>query len=189
MTESDSSYFEYLKTRSRLAAGYRRCMLYPRLARRLRGRTLDIGCGIGDMLAHRAQTVGVDINPQTVAYCRSIGLDAHIMRIDQLPFDSMTFESALMDNVIEHIAEPRPLLAETRRVLVSGGRLLIGVPGRRGWDSDPDHKVFYDEPSLRAAVEPNGFEHMETFAAPLVRSQWLAERLRQYCVYALFART
>ena len=179
-------YFEYLMKRSRWGAAYRRLLLYPRLCKRLRGRTLDIGCGIGDMLQFRRDTVGTDINDATVRYCRSLGLDAHVMSPEKLPFEAQSFDSALLDNVMEHIERPQPLLEEVRRVLKPGGRLLVGVPGSLGYASDPDHKVFYDEASLVHRVELQGFRHRETFHTPLWRSAWMERSVRQYCVYALF---
>lgn len=188
MTQEHDSYFQYLRARSRLGAIYRQHWLYPRLAKRLVGRTLDVGCGIGDMLAYRRGTKGVDINARTVEFCRSIGLDARQMDVDRLPFDAHSFDSVLLDNVMEHIANPTPLLSETHRVLVPGGRLLVGVPGKRGWTSDVDHKIYYDEPSLLARVTNHGFESTETFYTPLFKSAWLDRRMRQYCVYALFVR-
>jgi SAM-dependent methyltransferase len=184
----DETYFEYLQQRSRLGEQYRQRWLYPRLSRRLCGRTLDVGCGIGDMLVHRPNTIGVDVNPHTVALCRSRGVEAVQMDPDRLPFAASEFDSVLMDNVLEHIAQPRPLLHEVRRVLRAGGRFLVGVPGRRGWDSDADHKVFYDQSSLAACVESAGFTRMEFFHAPLWRSAWLDRHLRQYCLYGLFMR-
>ena len=110
MADQDQ-YFDYLMQRSRLGSLYRRHVLYPRLVRRLRGRMLDVGCGIGDMLAFRPDSVGVDINQRTVEYCRQRGLTAHRMDVDRLPFDDGTFDSVLLDNVLEHIAEPAALLA------------------------------------------------------------------------------
>lgn len=187
MTAFDA-YAEYLMRRSRLGGAYRRCVLYPRLGRRLRGQALDVGCGIGDFLRYRPQTVGVDINPHTVAYCHERGLDARLMAPDALPFDDASFDSALMDNVLEHIADPAPLLRELHRVLRGRGRLLVGVPGRLGWDSDPDHKLRYDESLLKSTLESAGFECLETFYTPLWRCEWLSRRLRQYCLFGLFRR-
>jgi hypothetical protein len=66
--------------------------------------------------------------------------------------------------------------------------LLVGVPGRRGWASDPDHKVFYDENSLRECVSDAGFKLTECFHTPLWRSSILDRYLRQYCVYGLFVK-
>jgi SAM-dependent methyltransferase len=179
-------YFNYLSRRSWLGAIYRRFVLYPRLMKRLPGRCLDVGCGIGDMLVVRPNTVGVDVNASNVAFCRSRGAHAVKMEPDRLPFEAGSFDSVLMDNVLEHIADPGPLLGEVRRVLRSGGRLLIGVPGRRGWDSDADHKVFYDEVGMTSCVGTAGFAVIEIFHTPLVRSSWLHRHLRQYCVFGLF---
>jgi SAM-dependent methyltransferase len=188
-TMNRDEYFEYLTRRSRLGALYRANWLYPRLSRHLIGRTLDVGCGIGDMLVYRRNTVGVDINPHTVKYCRARGAEAHLMNVDELPFGRGEFDSVLMDNVLEHILEPERLLAEVRRVLVARGRLLIGVPGSKGWSSDPDHKVRYDEDSLASTGHRHGFRLLETFHTPLWRSAWMDRKLRQYCIYASFERT
>ena len=181
-------YFDYLSCRSRLGAVYRANWLYPRLARRLAGRTLDVGCGIGDMLVFRANTVGADINPHTVAFCQARGATAHLMQPDQLPFADGEFDSVLLDNVLEHIARPQPLLGEVWRVLGPAGRVLVGVPGIRGWASDADHKVFYDESALAACMAEAGFDSVETFHTPLWRSAWLDRHVRQYCLYGLFER-
>lgn len=188
MTSNDE-YFEYLQRRSRLGAIYRKYWLYPRLSRRLTGRTLDLGCGIGDMLSYRDKTVGVDINPHTVAFCKARGSEAYLMTANTLPFHAMEFSAVLMDNVLEHLVEPVPLLTEVRRVLSTKGRLLIGVPGLKGWRSDPDHKILYDESTLAALVEPLGFGHLETFHTPLFQSDWLNRNVRQYCIYACFERS
>ena len=136
MTDHDE-YFEYLKRRKPRAIVYRRHWLYPRLANRLRGHTLDIGCGIGDMLDFRPDTVGVDINARAVKFCRQRGLAAETMEIDRLPFETGSFDSVLMDNVLEHILEPAAILSEIRRVLRPNARFLVGVPGRRGWGQRP----------------------------------------------------
>jgi len=188
MTQEHDQYFEYLMTRSRLGDVYRRHALYPRLVKRLRGRLLDVGCGIGDMLAFRPNSVGVDINEQAVAYCRQRGHEAHVVQSDRLPFDSASFDSVQLDNVLEHIAEPAPLLAEVHRILPAGGRLLIGVPGILGWHADPDHKVLYDQSSLVSRLESAGFMPVEMFHMPLFRSEWLSQHLRQYCIYGAFDR-
>ena len=185
MTDAQT-YFEYLRGRSRLGELYRKYVLYPRLVRRLHGRLLDIGCGIGDMLAFRRDSVGVDVNERTVEFCLERGLDARLMHSDILPFEAQSFDSVLMDNVLEHIEKPTRLLGEIARVLRPHGRLLAGVPGAHGWDSDPDHKVRYDERNLVDVIGRSGFRLAEIFHTPLWRSSWLDHHMRQYCVYAAF---
>ena len=186
MTEYER-YFEYLKRRSVAARIYRRAFLYPILCRHLKGHTVDIGCGIGDMLAFRPHTVGTDINPRLVAHCVERGLDAVVMTVDRLPFEAGEFDCAVLDNVLEHLTEPGPLLREAARVLKPGGVLLIGVPGERGYASDADHKTFYDESALVRTVEARGFRQRSVFHVP-VRSRFLSKRLRQYCMYGVFGR-
>lgn len=185
---SSVEYHSYLLQRSRLGWLYRTTILYPRIARFLEGRVLDIGCGIGDMLRFRRGTVGTDINERNVAYCRSLGLEAHVMPVDALPFGDATFDSALLDNVIEHVAVPEPLLAEARRVLTPGGALVVGVPGIRGYAADDDHKRYYDEAGLVQLMTGCGFSRQTVIHTPL-RSAYLDRKMRQYCVYGVFRRS
>lgn len=180
-------YFDYLRRRSTLAWYYRKYWLYPRLCKHLEGNVLDVGCGIGDLLAFRRNTIGADINPRAVAWCREHGHKAELMLPNVLPFDASQFDGVVLDNVLEHITDPKPLLAEVRRVLSPGGCVLIGVPGQRGYASDPDHKVFYDATALVAVLASARFELRRLLFMPL-KSTWLDARLRQYCVYGLFQR-
>lgn len=181
------SYFSYLQQRSWLGLAYRRWWLYPRLCRYLKGNVIDIGCGIGDMLSFRPRTVGVDINPINVAWCRAHGMNAQVMEPDHLPFSDAEFECALLDNVLEHLQSPMPLLKEIRRILVSDGILVVGVPGKCGYACDPDHKVYYDETALVAVMAKAGLA-METIFYMPIRSDWLDVRMRQYCIYGVFRR-
>jgi SAM-dependent methyltransferase len=186
MTESQD-YFDYLRRRSRLGLLYRNGFLYPRLNWELRGRALDVGCGIGDMLRFRPGMVGVDVDPRSVGWCRAQGLNAVQMELDRLPFSDGGFDSVNLDNVLEHLVEPRPLLAEIRRVLAPGGRFLIGVPGTKGYASDSDHKIFYDRDRLRDTVSRAGFSLLKMFNMPL-RSRWLDHNFRAYTLFGVFAR-
>ncbi len=181
-----SYYFRYLTNRSYLGLLYRTLWLYPQLTKCLKGNTLDVGCGIGDMLSFRPNTVGVDINPHNVEFCKELGHDAQIMMPDLLPFGDASFNSVLLDNVLEHIFEPTPLLAEIRRVLRPQGVVVIGVPGIRGQASDSDHKVFYAEAALSLIAEKNGFGVVKVFHMPLGRSLFLSRHLRQYCIYSVW---
>lgn len=184
---ANEQYYDYLKGRSRLGLWYRRHWLYPRLCRHLRGVTLDVGCGIGDFLTHRPGTVGVDINPATVDWCQQQGLDARLMSPDRLPFDDTSFDSAVLDNVLEHLSAPAPLLREIHRVLRPRGTLVVGVPGKLGYASDPDHKIYYDPATLVSTLAGARFGLQRIFHTPF-RLVWLDARMRQYCVYGVFQR-
>lgn len=184
MTDHDE-YFEYLQSRSRLAFLYRKYLLYPRIAAQVSGKVLDIGCGIGDMVRLRPNTVGVDVNQKLVDLCRRDNLEVVHMEPDRLPFADATFDGAVLDNVIEHLEKPQPLLAETRRVLRPGARFVVGVPGKLGYRSDPDHKIFYDEATLERCLDNAGFQLVRFFHTP-ANLDLLSERLRIYCIYGVF---
>ena len=86
-------------------------------------RLLDIGCGQSQFqdLVARHLTCGVDFFPYPGA--RVI---ADLNR--PLPFAQESCDAAVLSNVLEHIYEPRALLAETARILRPGGRMFIVVP-------------------------------------------------------------
>jgi len=182
-----AAYFAYLMRRKRLGLLYRNVWLYPRLARHLPGKALDVGCGIGDFVRFRPHTMGVDVNPEAVGFCAEQGLDVRLMRPDELPFGDGTFDSVNLDNVLEHLEHPQKLLAEIRRVLAPDGVLLVGVPGERGFASDPDHKRHYPQARLVECLRSAGFEPRRLFHQPF-RSKLLDRRFRYYALYGLFGR-
>ena len=185
MTDN-KNYFDYLKRRSFFGGLYRSIFLYPIISKRLEGRLLDVGCGIGDMISYRTNSIGVDINQYNVNYCISRGCEAHLMKHDALPFKKSTFESVLLDNVLEHIHNPFDLLADIKRVLKPNGLLVVGVPGLKGFESDSDHKVYYDQENLKSLANLSGFEIKEFFYTPLFKSFFLSKYLKQYCIYSVW---
>lgn len=188
MSTNDVEYFWYLKSRSRIAYLYRWLWLYPRLSLYLYGKTLDIGCGIGDMLAFKKNTIGVDINPMCVDYCVKKGLIAKRMELGILPFNDYEFDSILLDNVLEHIESPVSFLIEIRRVMKKNASIVVGVPGLKGWDSDSDHKIHYNEYDLETVMKNAGFGYQKNFATPFIKSDFLSKTFRQYCIYGVFKK-
>lgn len=186
--DEQAEYFEYLRHRSLLGLLYRNYHLYPKLVRQLTGRVLDVGCGIGDFLAYRPGTVGVDVNVYAVDWCRRRGLNARLMVADHLPFDNESFECVVLDNVLEHLSEPAGLLFEVKRVLTSGGHVLVGVPGKHGYTCDADHKIFYDESKLRQVMEAAGLKQKTVFYMP-IKWDWFDSNLPQYCLYGVFVNS
>lgn len=146
-----------------------------------------MGCGIGDMLRFRPNTIGVDINEMAVKQCRSLNLEAQIMKVDKLPFQDQSFDSVILDNVLEHIDDPRKILKEIYRVLIPGGVLLVGVPCERGFESDSDHKVFYDESKLCSCLSDINFSKKKVVQMPLPVPK-LGYFLKSCCLYGIFEK-
>ena len=179
-------YHSYLLDRSIFGFFYRKFFLYKIINLSCFGKVLDIGCGIGDFLKSRPNTVGVDINPYNIEYCINIGLNAHHAEPGVLPFESASFDTILLDNVLEHISDPTELCKEIKRVLKINGRLIVGIPGLKGYSSDPDHCVNYSKEGLLKLFSNYGFVFKKQFSTPsIVASDYLSKNSKRYCVYYL----
>jgi SAM-dependent methyltransferase len=182
------SYHQYLLKKSWKGDLYRKYMLYPAIRDNLKGKALDVGCGIGNFLAFRPNTVGIDINHYNVKYCHQRGFkEAYLVGEDTWPFLEESFDSAILDNVLEHLSDPLPLLSQISRVLKKKGILVIGVPAPAGFAYDSDHKVFYTEEKLRLLLEKIGFERINSFHKP-IKSIFLEQKMRQYCYFGVFEK-
>ncbi|MDP9397411.1 MAG: class I SAM-dependent methyltransferase [Actinomycetota bacterium] len=102
------------------------------LLRRCSGRTLDVGCGPGRLVAELAArgvpALGVDLAPAAVALARTAG--ARALRRDVfglLPHEGRWREVLLIDGNVGIGGDPAALLARVRRLLAPGGRLLAEV--------------------------------------------------------------
>jgi SAM-dependent methyltransferase len=95
-----------------------------------------------------------------------------------------------MDNVLEHIPSQRAdaVIDEVLRVLKPGGTLLIGVPGRKGYAADPDHKCFYGESDLEQLMSAHGCRMRKLIHMP-IGGAFADKHLTQYCIYAAFAKS
>ena len=119
-------YHDFLQNRSLKSHLYRNYWLYPFLCRHLKGTTLDIGPGLGDFVKFRKNTIGVDINPDNVEFCRNErNIDVRLMDINVLPFKDGEFDSINLDNVLEHLEDPTTLLEEIYRVLKLDGAVIF----------------------------------------------------------------
>lgn len=104
------------------------------------GRWLDCGCAEGsysDGLRRIGAdaVVGTDVEADRVAEARSrhaavSGLSFLTAAAEDLPFEDASFHGALLNEVLEHVADQALSLAELRRVLVPGGTLAVFSPNR-----------------------------------------------------------
>jgi len=148
-------------------------------------RVLDVGCGTGAILesfSRRYQAYGSDTAPQAIAFCRERGLTRlHLGTLETYP-PSDPFDLITMLDMVEHVEDDGGLLRAARRLLGSGGHLLIAVPAFPSLWSKHDeilhHKRRYTRGGLRRVVEGAGFrvEHLSFFNTLLFPVAW-AKRL------------
>jgi SAM-dependent methyltransferase len=95
-------------------------------------RILDLGCGMGVLegLLAANELHGVDVDRTLLERARERGYQAHRVDLSAgvLPFAAASFDVAVAFDVLEHVAAPVALLAETARVLRPEGRLFVSIP-------------------------------------------------------------
>lgn len=98
-------------------------------------RVLDVGCGNGYVLSHYARqgadTYGIDLTKTAVNLSRRrfelADLDGHFVvgSAEDLPYPSGSFDGVCSMGVLHHTPDTPRAVAELRRVLKAGGRLIV----------------------------------------------------------------
>lgn len=161
-------------------AARRRGLVQAALAARAGERVLDVGCGPGfycaellDRVGPSGSVVGVDSSPAMLGLAgrRCAGHDnVELLPGDAaaLPVEDGGFDAALCVQVLEYVAEPATALAELRRALRPGGRLVV-------WDIDwATVSIHSGRPALTERVLRAWDEHLADPSLP----RTLAARLR-----------
>ncbi len=151
------------------------------------GRYLDVGCGLGDMVAKvgalgmRAE--GVEVSEVAVAIARARGLEVFHGRLQDAGFPDASFDALSMFHVLEHIHDPVDLLRACGPLLKPDGELLVVVPNidctlsrmlKDKWFhvDVPRHLHHFTPESLRAASGRAGLEVAELVTESL---DWATE--------------
>jgi SAM-dependent methyltransferase len=171
----------------------------------LRGgeRVLDLGCGEGDFAAAAAsagadEVLGVDVAAAAVRRARARHPELRFEQVtagEPLPAGDATMDLVWCSEVLEHVVGTARLLSEARRVLRTGGTLLVTTPAhgrtRRvalavaGWERHFDPRGadvrFYTARALREVLADFGFDAVRVRAAggpPLARRHLLGSGRR-----------
>jgi ubiquinone/menaquinone biosynthesis C-methylase UbiE len=168
-------------------------------------RVLDIGCGEGHFAAALLRTgaavVAADVAAEPLSRARSRHPSLDLRLVDPeapLPLEDASFDVVWAGETIEHIADTAQSLSELRRVLCSGGTLLISTPDHgplsRLWiglsraafearfDPRADHLRFYTRQLLAAMLTDFGFADVAVKSVgglPLARRVLLASAQRK----------
>ena len=101
------------------------------LAPQITGKTLDVGCGSKpyESLYDSSEYIGLEYDtPEN----RSIKKADFFYDGTNFPFEDNSFDSAVLNQVFEHVFNPNSFLDEVSRILKKDGKLFLTIPF--AWD-------------------------------------------------------
>lgn len=137
---------------------------------------LDVGCALGLMLqqakASGWEPVGLETSHFAAQYAEQrTNCPVFVGTLEQACFDSESFDVVTLMDLIEHVAAPRALMDEVRRILRPGGVVFIVTPnfgsifvklyGPTAYSIGPDEHITYFQPStITRLLRQSGFSHI-----------------------------
>jgi ArsR family transcriptional regulator len=140
-----------------------------------RGRYVDLGIGDGLltlMLAEvGSEVTAVDVSPEMLGRLRTRAAQRGVTNvkttegdIQDLPLSDASFDVAVLSQALHHADDPKNALAEARRVLIPGGRLLVIdlLAHAEGWVKEQlQHRhLGFTEGALSDLLTAAGFERV-----------------------------
>ena len=138
-------------------------------------RVLDLGCRSGALTKHFLDgnsVVGLDVDAAALEKAAALGIEPVRANVeDPLPFENSSFDAVVAGELFEHLQFPDALVAEIRRVLRPGGRLVGSVPNAfriqsrlrflrgRPPEDDPTHLRMFSPAAMRELL--GSFEKIE----------------------------
>ena len=147
----------------------RRELMYMFLQRAKPGRLLEVGCGNGARLAlfRDAGWVVEGVEVDTEAAKWALAKHCVLVRNGELPdlqYQDELFDAVIMNHVLEHVHDPRALVAECFRLLRPGGTFVSITPNSNSFGhahftqhwiglDPPRHLHIFNKSSLLRLVE------------------------------------
>ena len=136
------------------------------------GRILEVGCGrgvlLGALVDRGFEVHGVELNTQAFQ-----GIDPQVHQhvsatLSDLHFPEGYFDQVIIWHVFEHLPNPRETIHEIRRVLRTGGTMVLAVPNFSSWQSRwagnawfhldlPRHLFHFPIEALTRLINDEGF--------------------------------
>ena len=93
---------------------------------------LDLGCRYGALsqaYLKGNRVTGVDVDREALAEAAKLGIETYWADLDdRFPFEADSFDVVVAGELLEHVRDPAHIVAQARRVLRPGGRLVGSVP-------------------------------------------------------------
>lgn len=143
-------------------------------------RVLDMACGVGygSALLHRAgalSVIGVDLSEQAIAYARDrygcVGIRFAVDRAETFqPHGPIDLAVSL--ETLEHVSDPRSLLARLTSLVGRGGVVIASVPTTLSTDVNPFHVHDFSANDLHQMFRDAGLHAIDEFEQTERTSAW-----------------
>lgn len=154
----------------------KRCAIVTRHVRS--GRLLDVGCATGDFLSEMKRqpgwtVAGIEPSQYAARYAHEqVGVPVVNGVLNDAPFGDASFDAITMWDVLEHVYDPRTVIAEAVRLLRPGGVLVVNHPNLDSIDRAlfgrlwlgyelPRHLYLYPTDTLRRLMGEHGLYEVE----------------------------
>lgn len=143
-----------------------------------KGTLLDIGCGAGFFMDEARKMgwipTGIDTAKIPIKYAKE-NLKLNVIRSDILDYrTNQKFDVISLQQVIEHIVNPFPLLSFVRQHLKPNGIFTLSTPNIESWLSvvlkkdfnyiiPPEHIVYYSPKTIALLLEKAGFKVIRSY--------------------------
>lgn len=134
---------------------------------------LDVGCGSGTLLGLLKQrgfrVMGVDFSAEAANVAQTEnGVRVVVGSLTDAAFPAESFDVVTLFHVMEHVANPREVLSEARRILRPGGAIVLQVPNIDSWQfrvfgskwyglDIPRHVIDYSKAAMLRLLRDAGF--------------------------------
>lgn len=164
-------------------------------------RVLEIGAGIGNLTEQfipRERYVASDLNPTYLEYLTAYALGKPYLEIRAVDVTVTAdvaalegqFDTVLLINVLEHVADPAMALRNVYRCLAPDGRAIVLVP-QHPWlygslDRALEHRERYTRAGLERSLRAAGFviERILEFNRASLPGWWLNGRVLKRTVFS-----
>ncbi len=160
------------------------------------GKFLDVGCATGvqnlPLMKEFSQWKFYGIEPDEVAFQKAVKIKNFLIQkgyLENTHYPDKFFDVILIHQVLEHILNPKKILAECHRILKDNGKLIVAVPdfgslsskifGKFWYHLDtPRHLYHFNSQTLQKLAEESGF------GTEIVEKEVLAGTLKS--IFVLF---
>jgi len=162
-----------------------------------KGWLLDVGCALGDCLIHAKDLgwehpLGLDVSEFAIKFASSRDLSVFCGSLINHSFQPNSFDLLLLQDVIEHIADPLSHLKAAYQLLKPGGWIYVVTPDVEGlWSKllgshwyhykPKEHLTYFSKSTMKLSLHQSGFTNMQLKSAVSFMSiGYVFERMRYY---------